>query len=97
MGSQYVYNHILPVIGSEKWVGGSEVVQLENKEFHLRRFQEVNFGRKEGLKKGRTRFWCFTFWRNQIPEELIQIFFAKCEIHLKIQNISFGISWQSSG
>ena len=60
MGNQYVYDHILPVTGSENWVGGHEVVQLENKEFHLRRFQEVNFGRK-GLKKGRTKFWGFTF------------------------------------
>lgn len=55
-----MYDHILPVTGSENWVGGNEVVQLENKEFHLRRFQEGNFGRK-GLKKGRTKFWGFTF------------------------------------
>lgn len=55
-----MYDHILPVTGSENWVGGNEVVQLENKEFHLRRIQEVNFGRK-GLKKGRTKFWGFTF------------------------------------
>lgn len=96
MGSQYVYNHILPVTGSENWVGGSEVVQLENKEFHLRRFQEVNFGRK-GLKKAGPNLGVSPFWRDQIPEELIQMFFEKCEIHLKIQNIYFGTSWQSSG
>ena len=48
-------DHILPVTGSENWEAGSEGVQLENKEFHMRRFQEVNFGRK-GLKKGRTKF-----------------------------------------
>lgn len=53
-------NHILPATGSANWAGGSEGVQLENKEFHVRRFQEANSGRK-GLKKGRTKFGGFTF------------------------------------
>lgn len=56
---------MLTVISSEKWgEGRDELADFKNKESHLGSFQEANFGRKGGLKKGRTVFWDFSFLGN---------------------------------